>query len=144
LTAAVPQPPRAGAQLETDVVVIGGGPTGRAAAHFLAQHGVGTVVLEQRGTPSGHPRATVINSRTMELLRHLGVDAEVRRAGVPLENTARITWCTELAGTELAGLDIIAYPSTSRPSARPAHAWPARSRTAGSASSSGPSSGTSP
>jgi 2-polyprenyl-6-methoxyphenol hydroxylase-like FAD-dependent oxidoreductase len=108
MTAAVPQPPRAAAQLETDVVVIGGGPTGLAAAHFLAQHGVGTVVLEQRGTPSGHPRATVINSRTMELLRHLGVDAEVRRAGVPLQNTARITWCTELAGTELAGLDIIA------------------------------------
>jgi 2-polyprenyl-6-methoxyphenol hydroxylase-like FAD-dependent oxidoreductase len=108
MTAAVPQPPRAAAQLETDVVVIGGGPTGLAAAHFLAQHGIRTVVLEQRGTPSGHPRATVINSRTMELLRHLGVDAEVRRAGVPLPNTARITWCTELAGTELAGLDIIA------------------------------------
>jgi 2-polyprenyl-6-methoxyphenol hydroxylase-like FAD-dependent oxidoreductase len=94
-------------QVEADVVVVGGGPTGLAAAHFLAGLGVRTVILEQRSTPSGHPRATVINSRTMELLRHLGVDAEVRRAGVPLENTARITWCVELAGTELAGLDII-------------------------------------
>jgi 2-polyprenyl-6-methoxyphenol hydroxylase-like FAD-dependent oxidoreductase len=107
MTAAVPHPRDAAAQVEADVVVIGGGPTGLAAAHFLAGLGVRTVVLERRISPSGHPRATVINSRTMELFRHLGVDAEVRRAGVSLENTARITWCVELAGTELAGLDII-------------------------------------
>jgi len=108
MTAVVPRPPEAAAQVEADVVVVGGGPTGLATAHFLAGHGVRTVVLEQRPAPSGHPRATVINTRTMELLRHLGVDAEVRRAGVPLQNTARITWCTELSGTELAALDIIA------------------------------------
>uniref|UniRef100_A0AAU2W4H1 FAD-dependent monooxygenase n=1 Tax=Streptomyces sp. NBC_00008 TaxID=2903610 RepID=A0AAU2W4H1_9ACTN len=108
MTTAVNHPSRAAEQVEADVVVIGGGPTGLAAAHFLAALGIRAVVLEQRLTPSGHPRATVINSRTMELLRHLGVDAQVRRAGVPLENTARITWCTSLAGTELAGLDIIA------------------------------------
>lgn len=107
MTAAVPQPPAAAEQVKADVVVVGGGPTGLAAAHFLAGLGVRTVVLEQRPAPSGHPRATVINSRTMELLRYLGVDAEVRRAGVPLENTARITWCTELSGTELAALDVI-------------------------------------
>ncbi|WNI26480.1 FAD-dependent oxidoreductase [Streptomyces sp. ITFR-16] len=107
MTAGVPQPPEAAERLEADVVVIGGGPTGLAAAHFLAGLGVRTLVLEQRPAPSGHPRATVINSRTMELLRYLGVDAEVRRAGVPLENTARITWCTELSGTELAALAVI-------------------------------------
>ena len=107
MTAAPPHPPETEARVETDVVVVGAGPTGLATAHFLAGHGVRTVVLEERPAPSGHPRATVINSRTMELLRHLGIDTEVRRAGVSLENTARITWCTQLAGTELAFLDII-------------------------------------
>jgi 2-polyprenyl-6-methoxyphenol hydroxylase-like FAD-dependent oxidoreductase len=96
-----------GERRDTQVVIVGGGPTGLALAHCLGLWDVRTLLLEQESAPATHPRATLVNVRTMEIFRLFGLADAVRRAGVPLESSSRITWATTLAGPEIGHLDII-------------------------------------
>jgi putative polyketide hydroxylase len=66
---------------DTDVIVVGGGLVGLAAAAFLAQHGVRTTVFEKHPTTSIHPKARLVTVRSMELYRSLGIEEEIRAAG---------------------------------------------------------------
>jgi 2-polyprenyl-6-methoxyphenol hydroxylase-like FAD-dependent oxidoreductase len=68
---------------ETDVLVVGGGLTGLAAAAFLARHGVRVLLAERHPGTSTHPKARLVNVRSMELYRALGVEGAVRAAGEP-------------------------------------------------------------
>lgn len=63
-----------------EVVVVGAGPAGLTAAATLASYGVQVLVVEKRATGPELPKATVASTRTMELMRGLGV-AEAVRAG---------------------------------------------------------------
>jgi hypothetical protein len=67
----------------TDVLVIGGGLTGLAAAGFLRQHGAQVVLAEQHPTTSLHPKARLVTARSMELYLGLGIDEAIRAAGEP-------------------------------------------------------------
>lgn len=69
--------------VETDVLVVGGGLTGLAAAAFLARHGVRVLLAERHPGTSTHPKARLVNVRSMELYRALGVEGAVRAAGEP-------------------------------------------------------------
>src|SRR5262245_52550890 len=61
------------------VVIAGGGLVGLATAAFLAQHEVPALVVERLPAPSPLPRAAHFHLRTLELLRALGVEEEVRQ-----------------------------------------------------------------
>ena len=52
--------------LEVDVLVVGAGPAGLAAAITLGRYGVDTLLVEQRVKPSFLPRATGLGTRTIE------------------------------------------------------------------------------
>jgi 2-polyprenyl-6-methoxyphenol hydroxylase-like FAD-dependent oxidoreductase len=67
---------------DTCVLVVGGGPTGLAAALFLARYGIDVLLVERDAGASVWPRATHVTRRTVELLRPLGVEAELRAAGM--------------------------------------------------------------
>jgi putative polyketide hydroxylase len=69
--------------IETDVLVVGGGLAGLAAGAFLARHGTQVIVAEQRRSTSLHPKARLVNVRSMELYRALGVEDEILAAGEP-------------------------------------------------------------
>lgn len=63
------------------VLIVGGGVVGLSASLFLAQQGVRSMLVERHPGTSIHPRARGVNGRTMELMRELGLEDEVRRAG---------------------------------------------------------------
>lgn len=95
------------AGFDTDVLIIGGGPVGLSASLLLSRAGVSSVLCERRATTSTHPKATVINIRTAELLRLWGLEDEARSRGLPIELSAFVTWVTRLAGPEIGALSMV-------------------------------------
>ena len=57
----------------TDVIVIGGGPTGLSLALHLDMYGVRTAVIESEPATRWHPKGNTNNARTMEIFRRLGI-----------------------------------------------------------------------
>ncbi len=68
---------------EVDVLVVGAGPAGLTTAATLARYGVVVQVIERKRRLSIHPRATVLSTRSMELLRSWGLEDEIKAAGMP-------------------------------------------------------------
>jgi putative polyketide hydroxylase len=54
------------------VLICGAGPVGLCASIELARYGIPSVVLERRASTSTHPKARLLNGRTMEILRAWG------------------------------------------------------------------------
>ena len=71
------------------VLVVGAGPAGLVAAITLARYGVHVVLIEKRTDPPTLSRATVISTRSMELLRTWGLEDNVRRGAAEVEPVAR-------------------------------------------------------
>src|SRR5919109_1110843 len=70
------------ARHEVDVLVVGAGPAGLTAAATLRRYGVDVLVLERKARLSAHPRATVVSTRSMELLRSWELEDEIRAGGM--------------------------------------------------------------
>jgi 2-polyprenyl-6-methoxyphenol hydroxylase-like FAD-dependent oxidoreductase len=74
--------------VDTQVLVVGAGIAGTVLALELAHHGVSCVVVERSTEPSSSPRVHVIDGRSMELLRRLGLSPSIReRAADPDDAT---------------------------------------------------------
>ena len=59
--------------LETDVLIVGAGPTGLMLANCLTKLGVSSVLLDGKSEPTRESRALVQQARTMEIYDQLGV-----------------------------------------------------------------------
>jgi 2,4-dichlorophenol 6-monooxygenase len=88
-------------QVETDVLVVGSGPAGAAAALFLATYGVSTMLVTKYNRLSESPRAHITNQRTMETMRDMGIEDRLMREATPWELMGNTTFCLSLAGEEL-------------------------------------------
>jgi 2,4-dichlorophenol 6-monooxygenase len=90
------------ATVDTDVLVVGAGPAGLTAGALLAREGVRAITISKYAGPAHTPRAHITNQRTMEVMRDLGIEEQVRRVALPAENMRDTVWATSVAGRELA------------------------------------------
>jgi 2,4-dichlorophenol 6-monooxygenase len=90
--------------IETDVLIVGSGPAGASAAVFLSTYGVDNTVVTKYRWTANTPRAHITNQRTMEIMRDVGLQAEIEAKAVPNELMGDTVFCTSLAGDELARL----------------------------------------
>ena len=90
------------------VVIVGAGPAGLVTAVTLARQGVASLLVERDRGLSPLPRATAVGTRTMELLRSFGLEAEVR-AG-QLEIAAVGAWATESLASPEGALLPLGHP----------------------------------
>jgi 2,4-dichlorophenol 6-monooxygenase len=102
------------------VVIVGGGPVGSYLSALLTQHQVRSVVLEsERGPlaryddpslPKPHPKAHVLHTRSVELLRLLGMEDEVKKATPPQEHWKHFLYCPRLLGETFAYVNHLDSP----------------------------------
>lgn len=101
-------------QLDVDVMVVGAGAAGLAAAITLGRYGIPTLLTERRTATSTLPRATAISTRSMELLRAWGLDADVLAGGVDAD--VLIWECETLAAAAEGTAHEVGYPSRTQAS----------------------------
>jgi 2-polyprenyl-6-methoxyphenol hydroxylase-like FAD-dependent oxidoreductase len=94
-------------EADLPVLVVGGGPSGLAAAAELALHGVRSIVLEPRvEVAHSRPRAKTTSVRTMEHLRRWNVADAVREtAPLKVAWSQRVIFCDSLSGHEITHFD---------------------------------------
>ena len=91
------------ADITTQVMIIGTGPAGSAAAALLASYGVETFVINRYRWLANTPRAHITNQRAMEVLRDLGkgVEQEAYLYATDQDLMGENVFCVSLAGEEL-------------------------------------------
>lgn len=86
-----------------EVLVVGAGPVGLAAAIELGHRGIRVCVVEETAELGHNPRAKTTNIRSMELMRRWGIAGAVRAAApLPRDYRHDIVFATALAGFEIA------------------------------------------
>jgi len=104
------------------VVVVGAGPTGLTLALLLARAGISSTLVEKHAQPQAHPAACILNTRTMEVLREIGVADLIMRQGQSVFERAYINWVTSLAGRELGRFSAMPEDIPSLLALSPVHA----------------------
>jgi 2-polyprenyl-6-methoxyphenol hydroxylase-like FAD-dependent oxidoreductase len=84
---------------ETDVVIVGAGPVGLAAAIELGQRGVRCIVVERNDRVGYSPRAKTTNVRSREHLRRWGIADALRRASpISPDRPSTVIFATRMNG----------------------------------------------
>jgi 2-polyprenyl-6-methoxyphenol hydroxylase-like FAD-dependent oxidoreductase len=88
---------------ETDVVIVGAGPVGLAAAIELGQRGIRCIVVERNDRVGYSPRAKTTNVRSREHLRRWGIADALRRASpISPDRPSTIVFATRMNGPLIA------------------------------------------
>ena len=96
---------------ETDVLIVGAGPTGLVLALWLTQMDVRVKIIDKTSEPGTTSRALAVQARTLELYSQLGLDEAVVKRSRPA--LAVNLWVTGKRRTRVAfgelGADISPY-----------------------------------
>lgn len=87
---------------DTDVLIVGTGPTGATTALALASYGVRCHMVSKHNWLADTPRAHITNQRAVEVLRALGIEEQVKAVATPWEWMGDTMFTTSLSGPEIA------------------------------------------
>ncbi|MFI0737651.1 FAD-dependent monooxygenase [Streptomyces sp. NPDC021100] len=93
------------ADVRVPVLVVGGGPAGLAASLALSRYGVRHLLVNKHRGTAHTPRAHLLNQRTGEIFRDLGVERRVLDRATPPELLANHVFMSTFTGPEVARLD---------------------------------------
>lgn len=97
---------------QTDVLIVGAGPTGLVLALWLNRQGVGVRIIDKSSGPGEASRAMAVQARTLELYRQLDLAEPVIEAGY--KTPAMNMWARGRHRARIplgdAGKDVSAYP----------------------------------
>src|SRR6266851_2291609 len=68
--------------MDTDVLVVGGGPTGLMLANQLGRRGVRAVIIDRHSGPAQQTRAIAVQARTLEIYSKLGLAERALELGL--------------------------------------------------------------
>lgn len=71
--------------IDTDILIVGAGPTGLTLAVALAARGITAVVIDRQAEGLNTSRAAVVHARTLEMLEPLGVSERLVAQGLKAE-----------------------------------------------------------
>ncbi|MGX1776100.1 FAD-dependent oxidoreductase [Nocardia brasiliensis] len=92
---------------QTPVLIVGGGITGLSTALFLARSGIRPLLVERHPSTALQPQARAFNPRTMEILRALGLEPEIRARASILTELPEMIGAQTLAGAERFRVDVL-------------------------------------
>jgi 2-polyprenyl-6-methoxyphenol hydroxylase-like FAD-dependent oxidoreductase len=92
--------PASSKELETPVLIVGGGPVGLTLALDLAVRGIRSTLVERDAGTAVEllAKAGTLNERTMEYCRRLGISAAIANVGFPDDHPRDTVYCTSLNG----------------------------------------------
>jgi 2-polyprenyl-6-methoxyphenol hydroxylase-like FAD-dependent oxidoreductase len=99
--------------VDTDVLIVGAGPTGLMLANQLARRGVRCLIIDRHAGPALQTRALGVQARTMEIYAKLGIverALELGKRGTGANLWAEGRWMARVPFGD-AGRDISPYPS---------------------------------
>jgi 2-polyprenyl-6-methoxyphenol hydroxylase-like FAD-dependent oxidoreductase len=98
--------------METPILIVGAGPTGLVLALWLARAGIAFRIIEINAGPGLASRAVVVQARTLEFYRQLGIAEQVIDSGIQLKGIHLRDGSRELAGFAFGdiGTDISPFP----------------------------------
>ncbi|HEY8106840.1 MAG TPA: FAD-dependent oxidoreductase, partial [Gemmatimonadales bacterium] len=67
--------------MDTDVLIVGAGPTGLMVANQLARQGVRPMIIDRHDGPALQTRALGVQARTLEIYAQLGIAARAIELG---------------------------------------------------------------
>lgn len=88
----------------TEVLIVGAGPTGLMMACQLAIHKVSFRIIDKKDSPSANSGALIVQARTLEVFRQLGIASEAISKGIIADEIDILYDAKKIAGTSIKNI----------------------------------------